>query len=299
VGAFGERLKREREKRKITLDEVAQATKIGTRLLSAIEQEQFKLLPGGIFNKGFVRSYARYLGLNEEETVASYLEALSASQPQEQSITPEAEARKIMEQRALRVHQQRRRVEHMPWGKAAIALLLVALGLALWNTYLRHEKTATAPENPAPNVVVTAPEQLSSRADSTKSLPVLANQPDKSTTENQPATESAPTSPDSAVSSPGLFHVIIRAREDSWIQVTVDGKEVLQDTLLAQSQRSVDARNELIIKAGNIGALEFWFNGQKLPSQGDLDQVKTVTFDASGLVVPTAKIQPAATTVER
>jgi cytoskeleton protein RodZ len=72
VGSFGERLQREREMRGVTLDEIAEATKIGTRSLRALEAQEFEKLPGGIFNKGFVRSYARFLGLDEEQAVADY-----------------------------------------------------------------------------------------------------------------------------------------------------------------------------------------------------------------------------------
>src|SRR6266513_3150229 len=75
VGSFGERLQRERANRKVSLEEIATATKIGTRNLRALETEDFDDLPGGIFNRGFVRSYARYLGLDEEQTVAEYLAA--------------------------------------------------------------------------------------------------------------------------------------------------------------------------------------------------------------------------------
>jgi cytoskeleton protein RodZ len=75
VGSFGERLRREREMRGITLDEIAAATKIGTRSLKALEDEDFKKLPGGIFNKGFVRAYAKFLGISEEQAVADYLTA--------------------------------------------------------------------------------------------------------------------------------------------------------------------------------------------------------------------------------
>ena len=74
--AFGERLQREREMRGITLEEIAKATRIGTRSLRALEQEDFGKLPGGIFNKGFVRAYARYLGIDEEQAVTDYLAAL-------------------------------------------------------------------------------------------------------------------------------------------------------------------------------------------------------------------------------
>ena len=75
MGSFGERLKREREMRGVTLNEISLSTKISTRNLSALETERFDQLPGGIFNKGFVRAYAKYLGLDEEQTVADYIGA--------------------------------------------------------------------------------------------------------------------------------------------------------------------------------------------------------------------------------
>src|ERR1700681_4252661 len=71
-GTFGERLKREREMREVTLKEVTTATRIGPRFLEALENEEWEKLPGGIFSRGFVRSIARYLGLNEEDFLAEY-----------------------------------------------------------------------------------------------------------------------------------------------------------------------------------------------------------------------------------
>jgi cytoskeleton protein RodZ len=71
-GSFGENLKREREMRGVSLEEISAATRIATRFLRAIENEQWEQLPGGVFNRGFVRAVARYLGLDEESTVAEY-----------------------------------------------------------------------------------------------------------------------------------------------------------------------------------------------------------------------------------
>jgi transcriptional regulator with XRE-family HTH domain len=71
-GNFGERLKRERELREVTLEEITSATRIGPRFLEALENEDWEKLPGGVFNRGFVRSVARYLGLDEESILAEY-----------------------------------------------------------------------------------------------------------------------------------------------------------------------------------------------------------------------------------
>ena len=75
MGTFGDKLKRERELRGVTLEEIAEATKIGTRSLKALEDEHFEQLPGGIFNKGFVKAYAKFLGLDEEQAVADFVVA--------------------------------------------------------------------------------------------------------------------------------------------------------------------------------------------------------------------------------
>jgi cytoskeletal protein RodZ len=71
-GGFGEHLRREREMRAISLDEIASATRISTRFLGALENEQWSQLPGGVFNRGFVRAVAHHLGLDEEALVAEY-----------------------------------------------------------------------------------------------------------------------------------------------------------------------------------------------------------------------------------
>ena len=69
---FGEHLKREREMRGVSLEEVSSATRISTRFLVAIESGQWNQLPGGAFNRGFIRSTSRYLGLDEDGMVAEY-----------------------------------------------------------------------------------------------------------------------------------------------------------------------------------------------------------------------------------
>src|ERR1700685_1497391 len=80
VGVFGEKLRKQREQRGLELDAISNTTKISTRMLRALEDEHFDQLPGGVFNKGFVRAYARQVGLDEDEAVADYLAALREGQ---------------------------------------------------------------------------------------------------------------------------------------------------------------------------------------------------------------------------
>jgi len=74
MSSFGETLRRERELRQISLREIAEATKINLRYLDALERDDFRHLPGGVFNKGFVRAYAQFIGIDAETMVTAYLE---------------------------------------------------------------------------------------------------------------------------------------------------------------------------------------------------------------------------------
>ena len=292
MGALGERLKREREKRKIALQEVASATKIGTRYLRAIEEDKFDELPGGVFNKGFIKAYARHLGLDADQALADYDKAFRETHPEELTPPdPEAEGRKIMEQRARRVQQERPRMEQLPWGKVAAAILLFACALVTWGAYSHFNKRVA----PTKEAATRAGVEVSPKAPLPKRAvkhPVAEQQTSQTLTPPEKLAETETV-------APGTFLVAIHAREDSWIHIEADGKPVLEDTLPAEAQKSVQAANQLVIKAGNIGALDFWFNGQKLPVQGDIDQVKTVTFDAAGLVPQLPKAQAVAVSMER
>ncbi len=91
TGTFGERLKRERELREVSLKEVTAGTRIGPRFLEALENEEWEKLPGGVFNRGFVRAIARYLGLDEENLLAEYdmargEQSMPAPQPYENKL---------------------------------------------------------------------------------------------------------------------------------------------------------------------------------------------------------------------
>ena len=70
--SIGEELKREREYREISLREISDATKINIRMLEAIEKDNFTALPGGIFNRNFIRAYAQFIGLDPEVMIRKY-----------------------------------------------------------------------------------------------------------------------------------------------------------------------------------------------------------------------------------
>jgi cytoskeleton protein RodZ len=297
VESLGARLKREREKRKITLEEISLSTKIGTRFLIAIEEEHFDQLPGGIFNKGFVKAYARAVGVDEAEAVAEYELVSGASLPESLPETSPVTAVPAVSTPAFSSEDSDEGLSRIPWGWFAVALLILAFGLAVWG-FLSREKSAkpnlipsvvaaggnssgavpaalaqttvaqravapTAPATPAPRVSSASPQSLEAK-------PVIGG-----------LQAAAPTSPDPAPGA-GAFLVQIKAREDSWVAISADGRQIMKATLPASGEKSIAARQQIVIKTGNAGALDISFNGKKLPTQGANNQVKTITFDPNG-----------------
>jgi cytoskeleton protein RodZ len=295
VATFGAQLKLEREKQGVTLEEISLTTKIGTRMLRALEEEHFDQLPGGIFNKGFIRAYARCIGMDEDQAIADYLAATGAS-PLSNKFENNDQA-PILEPPP----REDNSAASLPWGAFAVVLLIVALGFAAWGFYSREsERTARDATTPAANSssttsaagAETSVEKPAEPADSSSTTPQPDQQP--VATKSMAETTAAPVAsvPAStplvaqsqliASTNPPL-QLIVRAREDSWLSVSVDGEIVTRTLLTAPAQKSIRAQNEIVVRAGNVGALDFEFNGKKLPTQGDYGEAKTLTFDTRGL----------------
>src|SRR5579864_2892060 len=164
MGAFGDRLRREREMRGITLDEITESTKISRRHLEALEGDHFDQLPGGVFNKGFVRAYARFLGIDEDRAVADY-SAASNEQPEPENKFP------------LEIHEQPNRDlnprrSSLPVVFAIAALVGVLVGYGFWVKYKAHnpvpvenaQQSAPASAVVDPRSSVPGPQQTASPA---------------------------------------------------------------------------------------------------------------------------------------
>jgi cytoskeleton protein RodZ len=127
--SFGRELQLERQRRQITLESIAEGTKVPTRHLRALEQEEYSQLPGGVFNKGIVRSYCKHLGLDEQEWLDRFPDAL----PENPEPDWASFAENVRRNRANRNAQTR-----MRWfGVLAMLLMLGVLGWAAWKFVLQ------------------------------------------------------------------------------------------------------------------------------------------------------------------
>jgi cytoskeletal protein RodZ len=230
-GSFGERLKRERELREVTLAEITSATRIGPRFLEALENEEWEKLPGGVFNRGFVRSVARYLGLDEEALLGEYDLAHGA---QLQSATD----------------RQQNRIPAVPnWFPVVVLLggLLVLAGLIVggiyaWKRYSTNRESKQSIEAPQQDAPMTSSPGNPASAQDTQS----------------PAAETGQPELDLFVSLSATTHVRILA----------DGKVVLDEELPSGTNRHFSAKEWFEVSAANSSAVLLELNGQTMPSLG-------------------------------
>lgn len=313
MGSFGDRLKKEREQRGVSLEDISLNTKIGTRLLRALEDEKFDQLPGGIFNKGFVRAYARHLGLDEDQTLADYLAALGSNQSVPahnaaplQFPTPRPEAAEREESVATQEGDERRK--EIPWGLLAVLLLVVALAFASWSYFHRSSQIDRGRREPASTTESSAASSssLDERARSGGAAKPLPAQEGR----NTPPTSPIPTTGqgEAAVSqvaqaalhgaappapaATGMFTVVLKGNdesEDCWVSIAVDGQPPTEAILSGPYEKVIQGKTEIVVKAGSVGALDVSFNGKKLPPLGDYGQVRTLTFRSDGLQTQAAK----------
>ncbi len=290
MAGFGEYLRREREMRGVSLEEISTATKISIRFLKAIENEELSKLPGGIFTRSFVRTYARYLGLDEERVLADC--QLAGQQK------PEVDIRRITANRA-------------PSNGAAsrtriIALLMAGVLLASGYVLFRHSRRVMEQQSNTP--MVTAP---STTAPGTNPPPTAA--PVQPSTPAQPennpslsATSASPTAgaatapgtlpggapspvakanpPNQSVTSEATSALAahtdlvlqVAATERVWVAVDADGKTVLQKVLNANEVENLKALDSFDVTMGNAQGVVLTLNGETLKPLGRRGEVKSI-----------------------
>ena len=244
MGEFGDKFRKAREKKELSYDDVSNVTKIGSRMLQAIEEEHFDLLPGGVFNKGFIRAYAKHLGLNDEEAVTDYLACLRQAQidahevweperpraaaPQPRPAVPDrrrpvepnlpvvepqtpAQVEELPELQLPRAEDVRPRRRDfgdsspdIPWRIIAVAAIVIVLGIILWTRRSHNTNTAAASAPPAKTV----PASNTSPTPLPASTPAPANQPPQTlSTAATPAQSPNPNSqPPQSTPPPATTH---------------------------------------------------------------------------------------------
>jgi cytoskeleton protein RodZ len=257
---FGDHLRREREMRGVSLDEICAATRIGNRFLEALESEEWERLPGGVFNRGFVRAVARFLGLDEEAFVAEYLLATS-----EQPLTAERPRQDMAPPPAI--HWQR-------WAGVLLGLALIAAGAWGWRSYAIRRAERRAPAAPSLSADPTGAEIPSpSGASSSVDDPGITT---SAQSDGQQATSAALT-------LDGKLQLKIEAGKGTSLTVSADGNRVFDGSMIAGQSREFAAQEAFKVQAQDAGALLLELNGQMLAPVGPPGRSGEVTLTRSDL----------------
>jgi len=240
---IGETLKEARKARGLSLEEVAEKTKIRPRYLEAIEVENFDLLPGQIYVRGFIRNYARFLGLNPEPLVALFDECYGKQQ------LPAAET--IPEQKEK---NQRLRRKPLVYLFLAAAACLIVFGIYAFKTGAILQQARN--DAPVPGNVrdQSVPEQI---------IPPP----------NQPATPRESPVPRETSPQKGVNLVLNVVQDRCWMRVVVDGETKFTGELAANQSRSFFGKERIEIKLGNAGAVQVQVNGRNLGYLGGIGEV--------------------------
>ncbi|MFN6964078.1 MAG: helix-turn-helix domain-containing protein [Pyrinomonadaceae bacterium] len=146
---LGQKLRQAREARGISVSEVAEQTRISPHYIDSIENDDYKTLPGGIFNKGFVKSYARFIGFDEQEALADYSRMMNQSGEGSEADGPRVYRPEVLTDD----HYSSSRLPSLIL--AAVILALMTVGVLYLVSYLQNrsetsDATNTAAPTPAP-----------------------------------------------------------------------------------------------------------------------------------------------------
>ena len=132
--SVGEFLRSEREAQGKSIEDVARVTKMSTLILGALENDHFSALPAPVYAKGHLRTYARFLGLNEDAVVEKYLRF---TQQQEHDEMDEWDAVE------LELHEEKQRTGRR-WVWAAVAVALVVAAFIVW--FVSSQRQGSLPD---------------------------------------------------------------------------------------------------------------------------------------------------------
>jgi cytoskeletal protein RodZ len=242
---FGDQLKRERELRGVSLEEVATATRIAPRFLEALETEQWDKLPGGVFNRGFIRSVARYLGLDEDNLVSEY--ALQTKGRTDPGVVPDAP----IQQESM-------------WGRIATLVIVLVLAIAaiaaavhylgpMLMTRLHHGPTA-------------APASSSS-----------ASAPKPGDPASTPFAPTAGIDPTDTAATP-LLALKVTVLKPTKLTVLADGKEAFTGAADLNDTKVFSARASIDFLSTDSDAVTLELNGQPVTSAATAGQPLHRTF---------------------
>lgn len=302
---LGEALRTEREKRHLSIDDAANELKINVRQLQALEEGNVDLLPHPAYIKGFIRSYASWLGISHDE-IQRALASLGISEKSQP---------KIVQNEDGKVSSSKKKSFASP-----IFILLLALALYIgWqngvldyfqkfnisnfshsptlqsaeefissktetNNKLKtenqivpkeNEKKANMEDNEKPIILQEKPVEIKEH---TNPEPLPTNSSNKKISENEVSEDESSRNLSASSTVPGQNKLVITATEECWIHSNADKTDTRQFSLRKGDTFALTFAKSLELKLGNAGGVRLRYNGKDLSTPGTSGQVKVLNF---------------------
>ncbi len=263
----GQWLRRAREARNLTLEDVEAQLRIRRRYLKALEQGDYAALPGDLQVRGFLRNYARFLGLSAEEAIARYEADLAGRPLQPISHAVPVEARRPVLERPSVFAPIDAVAEEQPaplafsTGKLQILLGLAVIFLVVALTslsisLLSHSAPATPLPSPTPTVRITE-------------SPL------------QPATP-----PTFTPAADGTITVRVEAQIHAWVRLTADGVVVFQGIATPGTPLVAQGREKVLVETGSAGSFLLYVNDVPWGTLGAQNQIVRRAWTPAGETEP-------------
>lgn len=281
----GVQLKAAREKKNVPLEQIAQATRINLTYLRNLEEGQYVNMPGGIYNRAFLRSYCEHLGLDAKEYLERYEAEMAPTTEKVYKHKPKDSGRGGAD---LAPHPL------VIWGTM---LMVSVVGLyfsrhwiaSVFSPYFSH---SPASRIIAPDTAQVAPPavQPASPAGGLPDEPVQAGAQAAAQAQQSPppapsgyASPLPATDPAGGILQEGALRLQFEVVQTCWISVAADGQHVFSRQLVPGEVRSFAAARQFFVVLGNAGGVHLKLNGQSLRILGKLGEVVRVTINEQNL----------------
>ncbi len=278
--SIGADLRSRRENKQVSLAEVAQSTRISINYLKSIEEGNYKALPGGMYNRAFLKSYCEYLNLDPTEYLARY---------EKETYSP---AEKAARSKVKMPQQSGNGLTVQPLAAWAVMFMVSVVGLyfsrnwisAVFSPYFAKSPASALPPPSQPlQATEPAPKPVSppQQAPEMTPVPAAANPADDAKSGASPASMKPEEPADQPATSAGdvneaaptpKMRLEFEALEKCWVSVNSDGNRLVK--LLAPGEKqSFAAVERFYIVVGNAGGVRMKINGKAAKPLGKPGEV--------------------------
>ena len=249
AGDLGRKLREARERKGVSLRQIANSTKIAVSVLEGLERNDISRLPGGIFGRAFVRSFASEIGLDPEATIQEFI----AQFPDEVVTAGHPQARQFEDREAL--ESDRRMTSTFMW---LIALSMPIAAVVVYFTAAGRQPRPEAAEAP---IARSAPPPA----------PSVTPPGDPAATGIEQPSDGRPAEAAAA----GQLTATVAVKRTCWVSATVDDEKQVSRTLQPGDPQTFVVRRELVLTAGDAEAITLTINGASARPLGKPGQVVT------------------------